>query len=119
MCAQERLVSQATSVCNEQSRSSRLLQLYPEVVSHLLKKYVTNQAIYEYDVTILLYVQPANMALQQIADNLIAKSNNVSLVQDKNMIKDVFKGGVDASTRHSLHNCCLKKPHAAWIDFAF
>lgn len=67
MFAENLLTSLASSGQNELHRSRKLLCSYPEVVSNFLKKYAADQAIAEYDASILRYIQLANTALQNIS----------------------------------------------------
>lgn len=104
MCAQERLDPLAASLRDGQPYSLKLLRSYPEVVIYLFKNNATDQAIAEYDATILRYVQLKNMTPQQFADDLIAKRYKVATVNDKSTLNNVIIEGVDASIRNSSRN---------------
>lgn len=60
--------------------------------------------IAEYDAAVFRYVQSANMTPNQYADNLVAKSSNVSDVYLKGALNDGYIKGFDASIRHSLRD---------------
>lgn len=59
---------------NVDSRSLILLRSYPEVENFLLKKFVTDQAIGQFNATVLPYMQPFNMTPLQNTDDVVAKS---------------------------------------------
>lgn len=52
-------------VCNNDTRSRKLLRYYPEMVNYLLKTYATYHSVAKYDTAILHYMQPSNMDLRQ------------------------------------------------------
>lgn len=104
MCAEDRTAPIIVSERNIDKRSRKLLRFYPELVNYFLKKYVTDQAIVEYDVAIFRYMQPAHMTLQQYAEDLVAKSYKVADVCDEGTLEDVFIESGDASILHSIRN---------------
>lgn len=48
----------------------------------MLESFATNQAIAEFDVTVLRYMKPSNTTPLQFADDLVAKSCKVADVHD-------------------------------------
>lgn len=73
MCTQNWIARLATSLRNEQLRSLKFLRSCPEMINYLLQKYATDQALAEYDATILRYVALTNMTTRQFSGDLIAK----------------------------------------------
>lgn len=56
-------------------------------------KYATDQAIAEYCAAILHFMQPADMALQQSADDLFTRSSKVAAIFGGKPMGDVFIEG--------------------------
>lgn len=69
---------------------------------YILTKYATHQANTDYDATFLRYMDPASIAPQHYAQDLIAKLQKVADVYDRDTLVDVFIENVDQSIRHSL-----------------
>lgn len=69
MCPENRHASLAVSVQNDQYQSRKLLRSYLEAVNYPLNKFADDQAITEYDATILRYIQPANRP--EVQQNLL------------------------------------------------
>lgn len=104
MCATNKSSSFAVSVPNVDNRSKKFLRLYQEVAYCVLNKFVTDQAIIEFDAAILRDMQLANMMPQQYADNLVARSCKVAEVSDEGAFYDVIIDGTDPSIRHSVRH---------------
>lgn len=100
-------------------RSLKVLLSYPEVMNYLSKKYKTDLAIVRNNVATLRYVQLSNMAPQQYADDLIAKSCKVVDVYYESTLNDVFIEGFDAGTKHSLRNYRITNSQEGITDIAF
>lgn len=119
MCAIDRHAPLAASARSEQQRSHKLLHSYPEAVDYHLKNYANDQAIAEYDASVLRYMQPASMTFQQYAGDLIAKSRKDADVYDEDTPNNVFIEEVNQSLRHSLQNYWATNPEADLTDIAF
>lgn len=88
------------------------------MVNYLIKKDATHDAITEYDIVILRYVQPDNTNSQQYDDDLVAKLCKIADVYDEGILNDVFIEGVYKFICHSLyHNWETSK--ADLTDIAF
>lgn len=97
MCGKDGFPPFTASEHNVENRSRRLLRLYPEVVSYLLKKFATDQAIAEFVVAILRYMQQTTMKLQQYADYLLATSCKVAVKIDEGTLIVIFREDGDPS----------------------
>lgn len=80
----------AASVGNADARPRKLLRSNAEVVKYLLKKFATHQAIAEFDVAIMLYMQKATMTPQQYTYVSVAKPWKLVDVYDKRTFNNVF-----------------------------
>lgn len=69
-----------------------------------MKKYVTDQAISEYDVAWLCFVQPTSMTPRKVADDLFVKSWKIADVYDKSTPNDGFIEGFDTFIGHNLRS---------------
>lgn len=78
MCAENQLEPLVVFVQNEQHLTRKLLHSYPEMIIHLLVKYLTDQYIAENDSAILRYTNSVNMTHQTYGDDLVAKSCSVA-----------------------------------------
>lgn len=118
-CEEDRTTSIINPVSSYDTRSGKSFRSYPEAVKFLLKKYVTDQAIVEYDAAILRYMQSSNVTRQQYPNDLIAKSCEVADVYDEATLKDVFIEGVDASVRRIHRHYWAQDSQADLTDIAF
>lgn len=73
MWAEDRTAPINAPVCINNKKSRKILRCYSEVVNYLLITFATYQSVAEYDAAILCCTQPANMASQQYAKDLVAK----------------------------------------------
>lgn len=77
-------------VCNKTPRFRTLLPSYTEVVNYFRGKLATDQAIPEYDASILKYLQLLSVTPRQYADNIFSNSSRVADVNEKSMLNDAF-----------------------------
>lgn len=100
----QQVLSSAASERNINNRSRKRLQSYPEEVNYWLKNVLTAQTIVELIAVILRYMYPANVVLQQYADDPVAKSCMVADIYGEGTGNDVFIQDVNLSIYDSLRH---------------
>lgn len=88
--AENSLAPFIVSVHNQEQRCGKLLRPYTEALNYLFKKLAMDQAVAERDHSILRYIQPPSISLQQYADGTIAKSCEVAEMYGERTIASVF-----------------------------
>lgn len=107
MYSQERVAPTYKSIRREEKRSRKLLRAYSELVRLLLKEYVTDHVLAEYDVAVLYYVQLPNLTLLQFADSLIANSCMITNLYDESTFEMLL---LKAMTHFVATDCAATRP---------
>lgn len=72
---------------NNDTRSRKTTTFILESHELRAENFAPNQAIAEFDATILCYMQPSNTTKQQYADGLATESRKVTIVYDEGTLK--------------------------------
>lgn len=110
MCAEDRSPTIAATECRQKQHSRKLQQSFFEEVEYLLKRSSQNQAVVEYDASVLKYMRLLSMTLQQYTDNPFSKSCKVADIYDGSEYSGVFFEDGNSSIRHS-HDSFLMTRH--------
>lgn len=119
MCAKNWFASSVTPVQKEQHLSHKNLRSYPEVVTFPLKICPADEAVTEYDATILRYMQPAYMTSQRYPDDLVTKFCMVADVYEEATQNNVLIQDSGKSIRHSSQKYQEANLQAGFTDIAF
>lgn len=102
------------AVCNVIRQSRKLLQSYKELVNFLLVQFTADQAIAEFDVTIIRYIQLVNME-----PDLVANSCNEGDDCYELTMKNVVINEVNPSVRRSLRYCWAQSTQSNITEVSF
>lgn len=72
------------------------------MIIYLLNTFATDQSIAEYNASIIQYVQPLSMPLQQYVVDASADSCKVTEIYNSRTLSDAFIQGVEPSMQHNL-----------------